>query len=215
MRVGIFGTGDVGRTLASAFVTLGHEVKMGAREASNEKAAAWAKQAGPKGSHGTFADAAGFADLAVLATHGIANPEVLAAAGAERLEGKVLIDTTNPLDFSKGVPPRLAVGHTDSGGEIAQRTVPRARVVKAFNIVGHKSMFRPEYVGGPPDMLICGNDKAAKEQVTQVLHDFGWQNVTDLGGIQVSRHLESLCITWVLYGAANGTWSHAFKILRK
>jgi len=215
MKVGILGTGDVGRTLADAFVTLGHEVKMGAREASNEKAVAWAKQAGPKGSAGTFADAAGFADLAVLATHGIANPEVLTAAGAERLEGKVVIDTTNPLDFSKGMPPRLAVGHTDSGGEIAQRTVPRARVVKAFNIVGHKSMFRPEYVGGPPDMLICGNDADAKKHVTALLRDFGWPEVVDFGGIEASRYLEPLCLVWTIYGAKTGSWNHALKMLRK
>jgi predicted dinucleotide-binding enzyme len=215
MKVGILGTGDVGRTLASAFATLGHEVKMGAREASNEKAAAWAKQAGPKGSHGTFADAAGFADVAVLATHGLANVEVLKAAGAERLAGKVLIDTTNPLDFSQGMPPRLAVGHTDSGGEVVQRAVPSARVVKAFNIVGHKGMFRPVYVGGPPDMLICGNDANAKEQVTAILRDFGWAEVVDFGAIDASRYLEPLCLVWTLYGAKTGSWNHALKMLRK
>lgn len=215
MKVGIMGTGDVGRTLASAFITLGHEVKLGAREAANEKAAAWTKQAGPQGSQGTFADAAGFADIAVLATHGIANVEVLKAAGAERLAGKVLIDTTNPLDFSKGMPPRLAVGHIDSGGEVVQRAVPGARVVKAFNIVGHESMFRPEYVGGPPDMLICGNDADAKKQVTSILHDFGWAEVVDFGGIDASRCLEPLCLAWVLYGAKTGQRNHALKMLRK
>jgi predicted dinucleotide-binding enzyme len=215
MKVGILGTGDVGRTLANAFVTLGHEVKMGGREPSNEKSAAWVKQAGARASSGTFADAAAFGDMAVLATHGIANAAVLKAAGPERLEGKVLIDTTNPLDFSKGMPPRLAVGHTDSGGEQVQRAAPRARVVKAFNIVGHVSMFRPEYEDGPPDMLICGNDAEAKQQVTALLHDFGWPEVVDFGGIEGSRYLEPLCLVWVLYGAATGSWSHALKMLRK
>jgi len=215
MKVGILGTGEVGRALAKGFITLGHEVKLGAREAKNEKAMAWAKEAGALGSAGTFAEAAAFGEIVVLATLGTAYESVIAAAGPQSFKGKVVIDTTNPLDFSKGMPPSLAVGHTDSGGEQVQRALPEARVVKAFNIVGNPSMFRPSYPEGAPDMLICGNDKAAKEQVTQVLHDFGWQNVTDLGGIQVSRHLESLCITWVLYGAANGTWSHAFKILRK
>jgi predicted dinucleotide-binding enzyme len=215
MKVGILGTGDVGRTLANAFVTLGHEVRMGAREASNEKAGAWAKQAGAKGSHGTFADAAGFGDVVVLATNGDANPDVLKAAGAERLAGKVLIDATNPLDFSKGRPPRLSVGHTDSGGEIVQRAVPQARVVKAFNIVGHLSMFRPEYAGGAPDMLICGNDADAKQTVTAILRDFGWAEVVDLGGIEASRYLEPLCLVWVLYGAKTGSWNHALKMLRK
>jgi predicted dinucleotide-binding enzyme len=215
MKVGILGTGDVGRTLASAFVTLGHEVKMGAREASNEKSAAWVNQAGAKASSGTFADAAGFGDVVLLATHGLANREVLRAAGPARLEGKLLIDTTNPLDFSKGMPPRLAVGHTDSGGEQAQSAAPGARVVKAFNIVGHVSMFRPAYTDGPPDMLICGNDAEAKKQATSILHDFGWPEVVDFGGIEASRYLEPLCLVWVLYGAATGSWSHALKMLRK
>lgn len=215
MKVGILGTGDVGRTLANAFVTLGHDVKMGAREATNEKAADWAKQAGPKASQGTFADAAAFADLVVLATHGVANSAVLKAAGPQRLEGKVLIDTTNPLDFSKGMPPRLALGFTDSGGEQVQREAPQARVVKAFNIVGHVSMFRPEYKGGPPDMLICGNDAEAKKQVTSLLHDFGWPEVVDFGGIDSSRLLEPLCLVWVVYGAKTGSWNHALKMLRK
>jgi predicted dinucleotide-binding enzyme len=215
MKVGILGTGDVGRALAKGFLTLGHEVKLGAREANNEKALAWAKEAGPKASNGTFADAAEFGEVVVLATHGAAYEAVLKAAGPQRLEGMVLIDTTNPLDFSKGAPPRLSVGHTDSGGEQVQRTVPGARVVKAFNIVGNSSMFRPEYPGGPPDMLICGNDKNAKERVTGILNDFGWPTVVDFGGIESSRYLEPLCITWVLYGAATGAWTHAFKMLRK
>jgi len=215
MKVGILGTGDVGRALAKGFLTLGHEVKLGAREASNEKVAAWAKEAGPKASNGTFADAAEFGEVVVLCTLGSAYESVLKAAGPQRLEGKVLIDTTNPLDFSKGMPPRLAVGHTDSGGEQVQRTVPGARVVKAFNIVGNSSMFRPEFPGGPPDMLICGNDKNAKERVTGILNDFGWPTVVDFGGIESSRYLEPLCITWVLYGVATGGWSHAFKMIRK
>jgi predicted dinucleotide-binding enzyme len=215
MKVGILGTGDVGRAIGKGFITLGHEVKLAGREAANPKAVAWVKEMGPKASTGTFADAASFGDLVVLCTLGTAYESVLAAAGPERLAGKVLIDTTNPLDFSKGRPPRLAVGHTDSGGEQVQRTVPGARVVKAFNIVGNPSMFRPDFPGGPPDMLICGNDAEAKKTVTTVLHDFGWPNVVDFGGIESSRYLESLCITWVLYGAATGGWNHALKFLRK
>jgi len=215
MRVGILGTGDVGRTLGKAFVTLGHEAKLGAREATNEKAAAWVKETGPKASQGTFADAAGFGDIVVLATHGEANDAVIKSIPPERLEGKVLIDTTNPLDFSKGRPPRLLVGQTDSGGEQVQRAAPKAHVVKCWNIVGHTSMFRPEYAGGAPDMLICGDDAEAKQQVTQILHDFGWSEVTDFGGIEASRYLEPLCIVWVMYGAKTGAWTHAFKVLKK
>ncbi|HTQ02778.1 MAG TPA: NAD(P)-binding domain-containing protein [Polyangiaceae bacterium] len=215
MKVGILGTGDVGRTLGTAFVTLGHQVKMGAREATNEKAAAWAKDAGQSASHGTFADAAGFGDIVVLSTHGTANEAVLKSIPPERLQGKLLIDTTNPLDFSKGMPPRLFVGHTDSGGERVQRAAPEARVVKCWNIVGHTSMFRPAYETGTPAMFICGNDAEAKKQVTRILHDFGWSEVVDFGGIESSRHLEPLCIVWVMYGAATGGWTHAFALLKK
>jgi len=215
MKIGILGTGDVARAIGKGFITLGHEVKLGGRETQNEKGAAWAKEMGAKASTGTFADAAAFGELVVLSTLGSAYEAVLKAAGPERLGGKVLIDTTNPLDFSKGMPPRLSVGHTDSGGEQVQRAVPGARVVKAFNIVGNASMFRPDFPGGPPDMLICGNDADAKKQVTTILHDFGWPQVTDLGGIESSKYLEALCITWVLFGVAKGSWNHALKFVQK
>jgi 8-hydroxy-5-deazaflavin:NADPH oxidoreductase len=214
MKIGILGTGDVGRALGKGFLALGHEVKMGGREANNEKAAAWVEQAGPKASAGTFADAAAFGELVVLSTLGAANKAALEQAGAANLAGKVLIDTTNPLDFSKGMPPGLFVSGTDSGGEQVQRFAPGARVVKAFNIAGNAHMFKPDFPGGPPDMLICGNDEAAKKQVTALLKDFGWPT-TDLGGIECSRYLEAMCIVWVLYGARTGGWNHAFKMLRK
>jgi predicted dinucleotide-binding enzyme len=215
MKVGILGTGDVGRALGKGFVTLGHEVKLGGRDANNDKATAWAKELGAKASVGTFADVAAFGELVVLATLGSANEAVLKAAGPERLKGKVLIDTTNPLAHAQGEPPRLSVGHTDSGGEQVQRAVPGARVVKAFNIVGNTLMFRPDFPDGPPDMLICGNDPEAKKQVTNLLHDFGWPSVVDFGGIESSRYLEPLCIAWVLFGIATGRWNHALKFLRK
>ncbi len=215
MKVGVLGTGDVGRALGKGFVTLGHEVKLGAREPGNQKAVAWAKELGPNASSGTFREAAAFGELVVLATLGSAYESVLKAAGPESFEGKVVIDSTNPLDLSKGMPPGLLVGNTDSGGEQVQRALPGARVVKAFNIVNNGAMFRPQHADGPAEMLIAGNDKPAKEQVTAILHDFGWSNVTDLGPIQASRQLESLCITWVLYGMATGGWTHALKFIKK
>ncbi|MCC6750688.1 MAG: NADPH-dependent F420 reductase [Deltaproteobacteria bacterium] len=214
MRIGVLGTGDVGRVLGAAFVTLGHEVKLGARAANNEKAAAWVKELGPKASAGTFADAAAFGELLVLATLGAANKAVLEAAGAANCRGKVVIDTTNPLDFSQGMPPRLAVGHTDSGGEEVQRLLPGALVVKAFNTVGNAHMFRPSFPGGPPDMFICGDDASAKGRVSELLREFGW-GVIDLGGIECSRYLEPMCLTWVLYGLRSGSWNHAFKLLKR
>jgi 8-hydroxy-5-deazaflavin:NADPH oxidoreductase len=214
MKVGILGTGDVGQALGKAFIAIGREVKMGSREAGNEKASAWAKQMGAKASVGTFAEAASFGKIVVLATLGVANESVLTSAGRENLRGKVLIDTTNPLDFTAGMPPKLALGGNDSGGEQVQRLVPDARVVKAFNTVGNAHMYKPQFQGGPPDMFICGNNEDAKKRVTELLTDFGWATV-DLGTIECSRYLEAMCIVWVAYGARTGTWNHAFKLLRK
>ena len=215
MKIGILGTGDVGRALGKGFVALGHEVKMGSRSATNEKALAWAKDMGPKASVGTFADAAGFGEVVVVATLGVANEDVLRSAGPERLAGKIVIDATNPLDLAGGLPPKLAIVGNDSGGERVQKILPRARVVKAFNTVGNPLMFRPELPGGPPDMFIAGNDEDAKRKVTGLLKDFGWGTVHDLGGIEASRYLEAMCIAWVLAAIPGGHWNQAFKLLRK
>lgn len=128
---------NVAKAIGSGFVTLGYDVKMGSRDANNEKAAAWARASGPKAAAGTFADAAAFGDVVVLATLDVANENVLRMAGPEKLQGKIVIDTTNPLDFSRGEPPSLAVAGHDSAGERVQRLLADAHVVKAFNIVGH------------------------------------------------------------------------------
>ena len=214
MKVGVLGTGDVGRTLGSGFVELGHDVKMGARSAGNEKASAWANAAGPTASHGTFEDAARFGEIVVVATLGIANESAIRAAGTDSFDGKLVVDTTNPLDFSGGMPPKLAVGTTDSGGEQLQRLLPRAKVVKAFNTVGNAHMFRPQFPGGPPDMFICGDDDGAKQRLGEILIEFGW-GIVDIGGIEGARYLEAMCLAWVLYGIRQNTWNHAFKLLRK
>ena len=214
MKVGVLGTGVAGRALGTGFAVRGHEVMMGSRSASNQRAAEWA-EAGDNMSTGTFADAAAFAELAVLATAWPGTENALSLAGAGNLAGKVLIDATNPLAVSEGNPlPGLALGHTDSGGEQVQRWVPDARVVKAFNIVGHGDMVDPQFPGGPPDMFFCGNDDTAKATVKSILADFGWEPV-DIGGIEGARLLEPLCILWVVYGARTGTWDHAFKLLRR
>jgi predicted dinucleotide-binding enzyme len=214
MKVGILGTGEVGRALGKGFITLGHSVKLGARDKTNEKALAWSREMGERASAGTFADAASFGDIVVLATLGSANEAAIRAAGIESFAGKVVIDTTNPLDFSKGMPPRLAGSLGDSAGEQVQRLLPEARVVKAFNTVGNAHMFRPEFAGGPPDMFICGNDASAKAEVTELLTDFGW-NSADVGGIGSSHYLEGMCLVWVLYAMGGGGWNHAFKLLKK
>jgi len=214
MKIGVLGTGDVGRAIGMAFVTLGHDVKMGSRSATNEKAVAWAKEMGAKASVGTFADAASYGEIIVLATLGVANESALRSAGPEKLRGKVVIDTTNPLDFSGGMPPKLAVAGNDSAGERVQRLLPGAHVVKAFNTVGSAHMFRPSFPGGPPDMFICGNHDGAKQTVAGILSDFGW-GVVDIGGVESSRYLEAMCLVWVLHGARTNTWNHAFKLLRR
>jgi len=135
-------------------------------------------------------------------------------AGPENLAGKIVIDSTNPLLFSPGKPPALALGHTDSGGEQVQRWLPESRVVKCFNTVGHAHMVHPDFPGGPPDMFLCGNEAGAKETVTGICREFGWP-VIDIGGIEGARLLEPICILWVLYGIRTNSLNHAFKLLRK
>lgn len=214
MNIGILGSGGVGQALGDGFVSRGHSVVLGAREKTNEKAAAWAAKHPGKGTAGTFRDAAAFGETLVLATLWSGTENALSLAGKENFKGKVVLDVTNPLVFEPGKPPRLALGHTDSGGEQVQRWLPEARVVKVFNTVGNAHMVDPKFPGGPPTMFLCGNDGAARAAVTGVCTAFGWETV-DLGGIEGARLLEPLCILWVNYGAASGTWNHAFKLLRK
>ena len=215
MKVGILGSGDVGRALGSGFVKYGHDTLLGAREAGNAKAAGWAAAAGPKAKAGTFADAAAFGEVIVLATLWSGTENALKLAGGPKaFAGKVVLDVTNPLDFSHGMPPRLTHGHTDSGGEQVQRWLPGAKVVKVFNIVGNAHMVNPDFPGGPPDMMLCGNDEGAKQTVTEICRQFGWP-VIDIGGIEGARLLEPLCILWVIVGARSNNWNHAYKFLRK
>jgi len=214
MRIGILGTGEVGQALGRGLVSVGHEVRMGSREAGNEKAQAWVSKTGERASAGTFADAAAFGEIVFVATIWSGTENALSLAGAKDLSGKVVVDVTNPLVSTPDAPPSLALGNTDSGGEQVQRWLPESRVVKAFNIVGKAHMFHPDFPGGPPDMFICGNDAAAKKTVTEICESFGWP-VIDIGGIEGSRLLEPLCILWVLYGVRTNSWNHAFKLLRK
>ncbi len=214
MKIGILGTGEVARALATGFARTGHEVKLGTRDPSSDKVKALVAAIGPKATAGTFADAAAFADVAILATLWAGTENALRLAGPDRLAGKVVIDTTNALDFSQGPPPKLALGHTDSAGEQVQRWLPKAHVVKAFNIVGNAFMVQPKFPDGVPDMLLCGNDATAKQAVGDICTAFGWPPVIDLGGIEMSRYLEPLAMIWIVYGFKTNTWSHAFKLLR-
>lgn len=213
MKIGILGSGDVGRALGTGLAALGHEVKIGSRDPGQETIRNWLKKAGGKASAGTFAEAAAFGELAVLATSWAGTENAIKLAGPASLAGKVVIDVTNPLDFSGGAP-RLAVGHTDSAGEMVQRWLPKSKVVKTLNHVGNPHMVNPQFPGGPPDMFVCGNDARAKRTVTDLLKAFGW-SVIDIGGIEGARYLEPLAMLWIVYGATTNTWNHAFKLLRK
>jgi len=200
MRIGILGSGAVGQALARGLASHGHEVRIGTRKDAVEDLPV----ASP-------AEVAADADLVFLAVLGTAAVDVAEGVRAE-LRGKVLVDTTNPLDFSTG-GPGLFVGHTDSLGERVQQAVPEAQVVKAYNTVGNALMVDPDLPGGPPSMFIGGNSDEAKATVTSLLEDTGW-DVVDLGGIEASRYLEPMCIAWVLHGARTGSWDHAFRLLR-
>ena len=213
MKIGVLGTGVVGETLANGFLQDGHEVMLGSRDASSEKLSEWGNRQGDRASTGDYAEAAAFGNMIVLATRGVATEEALRMAGPANFTGKIVIDPTNPLDFSEGFPPKLTIGHTDSLGEVVQRTLPGAHVVKCFNTVGHDLMVRPQIEGGPPTMFICGNDATAKKHVREILESWNWE-VSDIGGIEASRFLEPMCAVWVLDAARDDHWIQAFKMLR-
>jgi 8-hydroxy-5-deazaflavin:NADPH oxidoreductase len=197
MKIGVLGTGIVGTTLAGKLVSLGHEVRMGAREAGNAKARSWAAATGKGTSSGTFADAAAFGEIVFNCTAGAAALDALRAAGAANLRGKVLVDVSNPLDFSKGMPPTLFTGSGDSLGERIQREFAEAKVVKALNTVNSSVMTDPKRVGGESDVFVCGNDTQAKKRVEELLREFGWNRVIDVGDITASRGTEAYILLWL------------------
>jgi predicted dinucleotide-binding enzyme len=205
MKIGVLGTGMVGTAIATKLVSAGHEVRMGSRSRDNPKAKEWVEKAGRGASQGAFADAAAFGEIAFNCTAGAASLEVLQAAGAANLRGKILVDVANPLDFSRGMPPSLFAGNTDSLGERIQAAFPDAKVVKTLNTVNASVMIDPGRVRGDSDVFVCGNDAGAKAEVTRILtKDFGWKNVIDLGDITAARGTESYLLLWLrLWGALN------------
>jgi hypothetical protein len=212
-RVGVLGTGEVGRRLAAGFVSRGHVVMIGSRDPDKPGLDDWVSGDGAGVEVGTFAEAAGQGELLVLAVLGNAAEEAIAAAGPANFAGKVVIDATNPLDFSGGFPPKLSITGDDSLGERVQNALPDAKVVKAFNIIGSPYFVDPSFREGQPTMLIAGDDEAAKRTVGDMLADFGWRDVIDIGGIEGARELEAICIAWVKIGGARGAWDHGFKLL--
>ena len=198
MRIGILGTGVVGKTLGSKLAKLGNDVRMGSRVAGGEKAKAWVKETGAKSSEGTFADAAAHGEIVFNCTSGNVSLEALKAARAKNLEGKVLVDVSNPLDFSRGMPPTLTVCNTDSIGEQIQRAFPTARVVKTLNTVTAALMVEPSIVPGVHTMFVSGNDAKAKAEVINILKTgFGWKEVIDIGDIPGARAQEMYLALWV------------------
>lgn len=202
MKIGILGTGTVGQTIGTKLVELGHDVKMGSRSASNEKAAEWCSKMRGRATHGTFADAAEFGEIIFNCTNGMNSLNALQEAGKLNLAGKVLIDLSNPLDFSKGFPPTLSVCNTDSLGEQIQRAFPETKVVKTLNTVNCQLMVNPSLVPGDHDIFLSGNNDDAKATARMILQDwFGWKIVRDLGDITTARGVEQILPIWARLAA--------------
>jgi len=198
MRIGILGTGVVGKTLGTRLVTLGDNVRMGSRTAGNEKAREWVQQSGDQASEGTFADAAAHGEMVFNCTPGMASLDALNAAGSKTLSAKILVDVSNPLDFSRGMPPTLSVCNTDSVGEQIQRAFPATKVVKTLNTVTAMVMVDPALIPGVHTMFVSGNDSAAKAEVINLLKSgFGWKEVIDLGDIVGARAQEMFLPLWL------------------
>jgi 8-hydroxy-5-deazaflavin:NADPH oxidoreductase len=216
MRIAVLGTGIVGRTLGDKLVEVGHEVRMGSRQAGNENAVEWAQAAGENASEGTFADAAEFGELVVNATGGRVSLDALEMAGAENLAGKVLVDVSNALQFGDG-PPVVGVAPDDSLGERIQAAFPDARVVKALNTMNASLMVSPDSLDESTNVFVCGNDDGAKGQVIELLETFGWLSgdIVDLGDISAARGAELYVALWVRLMGALGTPSFNVRIVRE
>jgi 8-hydroxy-5-deazaflavin:NADPH oxidoreductase len=214
MKIGILGSGIVGRVLATAFIAEGHEAMLGTRNTSKEEVVKWKKE-NPKGKVGSFSETARFGELLVLATGGSVAIDALKQAGLEHFSGKVLIDATNPIAASPPVNGVLKffTNLDESLMEKIQRVIPEAKLVKAFNAVGNALMYKPQFQAGPPSMFICGNDEAAKKTVKGILGSFGW-DAEDMGKSEAARAIEPLCILWCIPGMLRNEWGHAFKLLK-
>jgi 8-hydroxy-5-deazaflavin:NADPH oxidoreductase len=213
VKVGVLGSGDVARTLASGFLKHGHEVTLGSR--TPDKLQDWVAS-NPKGKTGTFAAAGEFGEMIVLAVKGSAASEALRLAGEKNLAGKALIDACNPI--ADAAPVNGVLSFFTSGNEslleLLQREFPAAHLVKAFNSVGAPFMINPQFDGGKPTMFICGNDAAAKKSLSGILDQFGWETA-DMGAVEAARAIEPLCILWCIPGFLRNEWTHAFKLLKK
>jgi 8-hydroxy-5-deazaflavin:NADPH oxidoreductase len=212
MKIGVLGSGEVGQVLAAGFLKHGHAVSVGPRDSS--KLADWAKS--NSGARiGSFADAARFGELVVLAVKGTAAADALRLAGADALAGKPVIDTTNPIADAPPVKGVLKyfTDLNESLMERLQREFPGAKLVKAFNSVGSARMIDPSFKAGKPTMFICGNDEGAKRTVTGLLTELGW-DTADMGSVEAARAIEPLCMLWCIPGFVHDQWTHAFALLK-
>lgn len=217
MKIAVFGTGSVGETIGDRLIALGHQVSMGSRSSDNEKARAWAQKHGANARHGTFADAAAFGDLLFNCTLGNASVEVLRAAGEANINGKVLLDVSNPLDFSKGMPPTLTFCNTTSVGEQLQEAFPEVRVVKTLNTMWAGLMVNPSLTaGGDHTVFVGGNDAGAKDTARAILREFGWapENILDLGDISTARGTEMYLPLWLRIFGATGSGAFNIKVVK-
>lgn len=216
MKIGILGSGIVGRVLGSAFIAEGNEVMLGTRNVTKDEIVKWLAE-NPGAKAGSFEDTASFGDLIVLATSGDITAGVIKTAGYQNFAGKVVIDATNPIDHTRppvnGVLPFFSKPE-GSLMEHLQAIIPEAKLVKAFNSVGNGFMYKPDFGGQKPTMFICGNDEVAKKSVTAILNSFGWETA-DMGKVESARAIEPLCILWCIPGILNNQWTHAFKLLKK
>lgn len=215
MKIGILGSGQVGRVLGTAFLKEGHDVLLGTRDISKKEVVQW-KAENTQGKTGSFAEAASFGELIVLATGGSVATAAIELAGTENFSGKTVIDATNPI---AGTAPVNGVLQYFTDGkeslmEKLQAKLPKANLVKAFNSVGNAFMYKPDFGGIQPTMFICGNDDSAKKTVENILSAFGWET-EDMGKANAASAIESLCILWCLPGFTKNQWSHAFKLLKK
>lgn len=210
-RIGILGSGDVGKTLAHGFDERGWDVKLGTSRQGTLRE--WAAETTRDVSVGPFEAAADHGDVVVLAVKGEATMDVLELAGHDNFVDALVLDATNPLDLSGGMPPDLLFGGTDSLGEHVQAALPDSYVVKCFNTVSHTQMVDPDFEQGTPKMLLCGNDEGAKDRTAGILRSFGWPGAMDCGDIVAARYLEALVPLWVRVGGVLDTYGHAFAVV--
>lgn len=213
-KIGILGSGVVGRTLADGFLKHGYAVKIGTGHP--EKLNDWKAKVEANASVGSFSDAASFGEILVLTVKGKAAIDVVKSAGLNNVAGKTIIDTTNPIDDSK--PPvngvlSFSTNNNSSLLEELQSFAKDANFVKAFNSVGSSLMVNPKLPGGIPSMFICGNNDIARAEVKNILTQFGWET-EDMGKAEAARAIEPLCILWCIPGFINNQWAHAFKLLK-